>query len=94
MNPQFGILWQVEHEDILQLTPLASAVPLVVQCSRTAIGSLLNTAQFARIAEPRPQITRSHYSGTASAHHRATTQSTSLLSLEFVFILSLLGLIH
>ena len=35
-----------------------------------------------------------HHSSTASAHHHATMQSTSLLSLEFVFILFLLGLIH
>ena len=35
-----------------------------------------------------------HHSSTASAHHHATMQSTSLLSLEFVFILFLFVLIH
>src|SRR5215210_445275 len=50
-HPQFGILWHVEHEGILHLTFLASAVPLVVQCSPIAIGFLHNTVPFARIAE-------------------------------------------
>src|SRR5687767_6561671 len=59
-HPDFGILWHVDHEDILQLTSLASAVPLVVPCSRTAIGSLHNTALFAPTAEPRRPTTRSH----------------------------------
>src|SRR5918993_5559377 len=58
-HPRFGILWHVDHEGTLQLTSLASAVPLVVQCSRTAIGSLHNTAPFARIAERKHRNTRS-----------------------------------
>jgi hypothetical protein len=72
-HPQFGILWHDEHEDILQLTSLASAVPLVVQCSRTAIGSLHNTARFARIAEPKRLIRQSPWIMCVRAEARRLT---------------------
>jgi hypothetical protein len=72
-HPRIGILWHVDHEGTLQLTSLASAVLLVVQCSRTAIGSLHNTAPFARTAERKHRNTRSRSITCAHAGVRRLT---------------------
>jgi len=58
-------------------------------CTRTSHTILSLTRKTKCDSHSRSHAT--HHSGIASTHHRATTQSTSLLSLEFVFILFLLG---
>ena len=75
---QPGILWHVDHEDILQLTLPTFAVPLVAPCSRTVIGSSLSTVRCARTAaltrlrQPSPSIT----SGPAGVRRRTIDRTT------------------